>query len=191
MANLADIASSFSDDSSLFVGLPKLVGWRANIFKTPQVKNQLIRRESRSGAKLPLMLSAAEYLWSGADDIDVESIPPESQTFSHVQGAEILSDVLTLLRLSGTESPVALDQPGLIDVISAINGVLKARAFNLLDAIFDAVDASKTDPTVLIAFLRTSFAVRMKLSSWQPLLKRAAAEFQQRGLDGERLLRGL
>lgn len=60
-----------------------------------------------------------------------------------------------------------------------------------IDRLLVDVDTSKVTVDAIVAMLRSSFAVRNKLTNWTSFLTRAIVEINMRGLSHRSLLRGL
>jgi hypothetical protein len=79
----------------------------------------------------------------------------------------------------------------LITTINRLNIVMKDRNFELMDAIFRQLDVTSVNPEMMLAFIRTTFAVRSKLGEWCQLRDRVRAELSSRRFDPDILLKGL
>jgi hypothetical protein len=79
----------------------------------------------------------------------------------------------------------------LITTIDRLNIVMKNRNFELMDAIFRQLDVTSISPEMMLAFIRTTFAVRSKLGEWCQLRDRVRAELSARRFDPDILLKGL
>jgi hypothetical protein len=109
---------------------------------------------------------------------------------SQIRRPEVVSIDLTRL-LPAERSPTEQVGEWLVGLINEINKLLKARQFNLLNAVLAEFDPQSTDPEATLVFLRTTFPVRRQLSSWPRLRDRAREAFHRRGLDTASLLRGI
>ncbi|NMQ20806.1 hypothetical protein E4P82_17365 [Candidatus Competibacter phosphatis] len=80
----------------------------------------------------------------------------------------------------------------LMPVIAGLTNLLKANYFAEIDRLLKSVKVSDAAPEMLVALLRTTYPARHKLlRHWLKLLRDVRAEFADRHLDGERILRGL
>ena len=87
--------------------------------------------------------------------------------------------------------PDRISTKDLQDVIDGINNALNADRFDLLDEVLRELNTLTMSVEAIIAFLRVPFMGRHRLKEWRAFRERAAAEFSRRGLDADRLLRGL
>jgi hypothetical protein len=185
---MADISFLKQNERYVTPRAPKLVGWRLADPETPDVNHVLCLRASRGDATLTEAFR--EYLCT--------DLRFEEHFIPQVRTTDILSrllnshDVVQLLSVcsesAGTDGS---EDDELVAAISALHGLLKDRAFTVIDVIFSFTDIARVRTSILIALLRTTFAVREKLSSWGPLLSRVRTELGMRHLDSDRLLKGL
>jgi hypothetical protein len=61
----------------------------------------------------------------------------------------------------------------------------------IIDQVFKAADVDRLLPIVLVAMLRTSFALRQGIREWVPFRDRVRASLDERAFKTESLLRGL
>jgi hypothetical protein len=83
-----------------------------------------------------------------------------------------------LQALSGDTEKSTSDE--LVEVINGLNDLLKSRQFSVVDLVLKAVDVKRLSPEMLLAFSRTTFAVRSKLSMWRPFVMKAKQELNRR-----------
>lgn len=75
-------------------------------------------------------------------------------------------------------------------IIDNVSIHISKNQWDLIDKMLDSIDLS--NPTViLLTYVRATFPIRQKLSTWKRAINRIKNEFEQRGLDSEMLLRGL
>lgn len=60
-----------------------------------------------------------------------------------------------------------------------------------VEVIFEKADVSRIAPVMLIALLRTTFSVRLRLSNWQIFRDRVRDQLDDLGLESAKVLRGL
>jgi hypothetical protein len=101
------------------------------------------------------------------------------------------------------DSFIALVQDGrcrhttaqIAEVIGAINDLVLThdRKFNLtaMNAVFSRADPELIASTIQVAMLRGSFPFRERLEAWQPFRDKVRRVLEGRGLDPDKLLRGL
>jgi hypothetical protein len=161
-----------------------LVGWRNPQRGHDDLERLLSVREGRGDAPLT--------------DAFFEYVPDVGEREKYVSGglamiAAIVNspDALQLMSSVLSHETARAESEELVSTINSLNGLLKARAFAILDWIFANADLSRARASTLIALLRTTYAARAKLRSWSTLLSRVRAELQRRGLEHDRLLRGL
>lgn len=76
-------------------------------------------------------------------------------------------------------------------VVDGVNELIANRDFKAIDRALDSVPAENRSKHVLITLARTTYPVRTKLGRWQSYVSKVRSEFERRGLDYPRLLRGL
>jgi hypothetical protein len=103
-------------------------------------------------------------------------------------GHSISPDLLWLTKLE-RDNRATSDE--LIATINRLYIVLKARNFAQIDVIFRQLNLAKISPEMMLAFIRTTFAVRSKLREWCKFRERVRAELLSRHFDPDILLRGL
>lgn len=79
----------------------------------------------------------------------------------------------------------------LMAVIEGLNAQLKHRQFQVIDQMLRTVKLNLLSPEKILAFARTTFAVRGLLAEWPGFVRRARDELTSRGLDATALLKGL
>lgn len=85
------------------------------------------------------------------------------------------------------------DQNGLNQlgaVVEGVNRLVSGGQYELLDKVLNAMPSTASQH-VLLALLRSTAAVRTRMSSWQPFLNRVRDVFTEKGLDASRVLKGL
>lgn len=75
--------------------------------------------------------------------------------------------------------------------IDGVNQLIASREYRFLDRVLDLIPTDKASRHVVLALARSSFPVRSKLTKWQKFVRNARTSFAVRGLDADRLLKGL
>lgn len=76
-------------------------------------------------------------------------------------------------------------------VIRGLTQLIGKSEYPLIDRILRSFQPGQTSPAMNLAVLRTTGSVRSKLKAWHDLVPRVRFDLQGRGLDADRLLRGL
>lgn len=97
---------------------------------------------------------------------------------------------LSWVKIAQSE-PARITTSNLEAVIDGLNLVLKAERFDLLDEIFREARIGQMPVEAIIAFLRVPFMARFRLKEWRGFRRRARAELQARGIDADRVLKGM
>lgn len=82
-------------------------------------------------------------------------------------------------------------QSRLVALVDHINRLLSKNRFDEVDRSLKLSDVQTEKPEVMLVYLRGTFAARTLLKEWGPYLDRAHTELSRRGLDADRLLKGL
>lgn len=100
----------------------------------------------------------------------------------------IRNDSLTawILSLRGLSAPAAA-----IQLQRRMNAELVASNFPELADALASVDVTQLETIVVVGLLRSTFAARQHLQSWEGFARHAYAEIERRGEDAQTLLRGL
>ena len=72
-----------------------------------------------------------------------------------------------------------------------INKLLYDKDYEDINSIFNTIDTTTTNGTLLMGLLRLTYIHKKLLSSWVPLRNKVEIELDHRGLDSESILRGL
>ena len=65
--------------------------------------------------------------------------------------------------------------------IDKINEMIAAREWEVLDSYFLSLDPWEMSPEIMIAWVRTSYPVRIKLKNWKWFLERCRSDLKSRG----------
>lgn len=76
-------------------------------------------------------------------------------------------------------------------VVEAVDDLVGAGDYLALDSLLAGVDPKQLRPITNVAFLRSAFQVKDKLSNWKPLYQVVYAHLANSGQDPARALRGL
>jgi hypothetical protein len=79
----------------------------------------------------------------------------------------------------------------LVSIINGFHLLIKNRHFQIIDMILRTSRLDRLAPETILAFARTLFPVRTKLSAWYPYLHRARNELRRRSLNAGSLMSGL
>jgi type III restriction enzyme len=129
-----------------------------------------------------------------ASNAAVAPASPEPRTRLPARGESTFAALAVHLPWLATVEHSDRTQSGSDELISAINGInilLKKRDFDTIDRIFRSIDVATISPEMMLTFVRSTFAVRSKISKWSELLHRVNAELASRGLEANTLLQGL
>ncbi|PKA44040.1 hypothetical protein CWR43_06965 [Rhizobium sullae] len=76
-------------------------------------------------------------------------------------------------------------------VIDGINALIGSENYSLLDKVFQAIPTRTAGRHVLLSLVRATAPIRTRLLGWQPFVLEVKKEFDERGLESDRLLKGL
>jgi hypothetical protein len=79
----------------------------------------------------------------------------------------------------------------LAQLITGLSELLTNQAYEEVDLILRSVPLRGVSPEAMLALARTSFAARHKLTEWKKFVQSVRRELAQRGLDPDKLARGL
>ena len=79
----------------------------------------------------------------------------------------------------------------LVNIITGIHLLIKNRDFQMIDMVLRTTRLDRLAPEAIVAFARTSFPIRSRLSEWQRYLQRARKELRRRSLNAVSLMSGL
>lgn len=77
------------------------------------------------------------------------------------------------------------------DLLQKNDAYLYARKYSEFDEILANLDVTQLEVMVILAYARGTYTSRKKLKQWAPFVERGKRELDARGLDGQRLMRGL
>lgn len=75
--------------------------------------------------------------------------------------------------------------------VDGINDLIGKGDFSYIDRILVAVPVDTASRHVLLTLARSTFPVRQKLSGWKPFVTSLRGAFIARGLNADKLLKGL
>lgn len=76
-------------------------------------------------------------------------------------------------------------------VIDGLNELIRSEEFNFIDRVLRIVPTGTASRHVLLTLVRATYPIRPKLNYWQPFALALRHAFEARGLNGDKLLRGL
>lgn len=82
-------------------------------------------------------------------------------------------------------------QESLVNLITNIRKLIALRQFDSLKSALTTIPASVVAPEIVVSAFRAAYTAREKIVGWQSLVLQKKHELEERGLDGDQLLRGL
>ncbi len=79
----------------------------------------------------------------------------------------------------------------LTSCIQGINGLIAKGRFELLSKVLNSANLAGMSNETMLAFARSSFPVRERISNWRRFTRNVKAELDRRGRDGTQLMKGL
>ncbi|WP_283966821.1 hypothetical protein [Tritonibacter sp. AK171] len=96
--------------------------------------------------------------------------------------------------LSAALNSGELEQPSVANLtscIQGINGLIARGKFGLLSKVIGSANLDGMSNETMLAFVRSSFPVRNRISNWKRFARDVQAELDRRGKNGVQLMKGL
>ena len=77
------------------------------------------------------------------------------------------------------------------DTIDGLNRLIARGDFDYIDRVLSAIPTTTASRHILLAIARATFPIRQKLARWKPFVLSVKDAFISRGLDADRMLKGL
>jgi hypothetical protein len=175
----------------------------ASLAKIASVLSQQIGPEISSAAKLfAQMANASQVRIHRQDDLlqlflvwhDGDSSTHDDEPMARSTPWELPNEETTDLRLTGLLNG-SVEEPSreqLADYIMALDQLIEANRISTISRLIIDIDPERTSATVLIATLRGTLMIRaMLFPMWEQLRDRTEKALKDRGLDTQKVLRGL
>lgn len=144
----------------------------------PVIQKQSENVTARTQRKIRAVVKAVDAPASSSKDLVREAFVSERLEFIYCNDAASLIDE--------SQSRVALR-----GVVEAVEDLSDAEDYIALDNLLSNVDVSRLRPITNVAFLRTAFHAKGKLTSWNALYRGVYAHLKNTGQNPDRALRGL
>ncbi len=146
-----------------------------------------------TGSKWRIKHDHRHHSYSGgvARRIWRQAPPSRLATISNKTNSSIDKDEIKwFFELQGSDKNYT-NSEDLIKIINGLNSLMKKHDYEMINIILQTLETSNMSPEMLVAYSRTTYSIRSRITEWSYFITRAKSELSARGFDADKLMRGL